>query len=125
MRKHYLMIAAAGLFATAPLAPEAGATPFDGRWTIVAVAEEGSCDEAYRLPIDVQDGAIRYAGPFAVDAKGRINSAGRLNMTLAHDGDVVRARGRLGAQTGAGKWVSPGYEGAWEGRKLSSRTSSR
>lgn len=125
MRKQYLALAAAGLFAAAPLAAQAAATPFDGRWTIVAEAHEGSCDEAYRLPIDVQDGAIRYAGPHAVEARGRVNSAGRLNMTLAHAGDVVRARGSLGAQTGNGKWVSPGCEGAWKGRKTSSRTSSR
>jgi len=125
MRKQYLILAVAGLFATAPLAAEADASPFDGRWTIVAVADEGSCDEAYRLPIDVQDGAIRYAGPYAIDARGRINSAGRLNMTLAYDGDVVRARGSLSAQTGAGKWVSPGCAGAWKGRKSPSRTSSR
>jgi hypothetical protein len=125
MRKKYLILALAGLFATAPLAAEAGATPFDGRWTIVAVADECSCDEAYRLPIDLHDGAIRSAGPHTVDAKGRINSVGRVNVTLDYDGDVVKARGSLSAQTGSGKWVSPGCAGAWKGHKSSSRTSSR
>lgn len=125
MRKQYLILAVAGLFAAAPLVAQAAASPFDGRWTIVAVANGGNCDEAYRLPIDVQDGAIRYAGPHAVNARGRVNSAGRLNMTLAHDGDIVRAKGSLGAQTGNGEWVSPGCAGAWKGHKSSPRASSR
>lgn len=120
MRKQWLIVAAAGLFAAAPLAAEAAATPFDGRWTIVAEAREGSCEEAYRLPIDVQDGAISYAGPHAVDARGQVNSAGRVTITLAHGGNVVRAQGSLDAQTGGGKWVSPGCTGAWSGQKTSS-----
>jgi len=125
MLRQCLILAAAGLFAVALLAAQAAASPFDGRWTIVAVAHGGHCDEAYRLPIDVQDGAIRYAGPFAVNARGRVNSAGRLNMTLAHDGDVVRARGSLGSYTGDGEWVSPGCAGVWSGQKSSPRASSR
>jgi hypothetical protein len=117
MRTQYLRLAVAGLFAAAPLAAQAEASPYDGRWMIVAVADGDNCDESYRLPIDVQDGAIRYAGPFAVDASGRVNAAGRLNMTLTHDGDVVRARGSLGARTGNGEWVSPGCAGDWKGHK--------
>lgn len=116
----YLILAVAGLFAAAPLAAQAAASPFDGRWTIVAVADEDSCDESYRLPIDVQDGAIRYAGLFAVDARGQVSAAGRLNMTLTHDGDVVRAKGSLGVQTGNGEWVSPGCSGVWKGQRSAS-----
>lgn len=125
MQKQCLILAVAGLFAIVPLSAQSAVSPFDGRWMIVAVADGGNCDEAYRLPIDVQGGAIRYAGPFAVDARGRVNPAGRLNMTLAHDGDVVRARGRLSARTGDGEWVSPGCSGVWSGHKSSPRASSR
>jgi hypothetical protein len=121
MWKQYLIVAGAGLFAAAQVA----ASPFDGQWTIVAVAHEGTCNESYRLPINVQDGAIHYAGLFAVDARGQVNAAGRLSMTLTHDGDVVRAKGNLGARTGNGEWVSPGCAGDWKGHKSTPRTSSR
>lgn len=124
MSNRYLILAAA-LFASAPVAAQGAASFFEGRWTIVAVADDRECDETYRLPIDVQDGAIRYAGPHAVDANGRIDSAGQLTMTLVHDGDVVKAQGSLGAQTGNGEWVSPGCAGTWKGRKSSSPTSVR
>lgn len=119
MQKQYLILAVAGLFAAVPLAAQASASPFDGRWMIVAVVHEGTCNESYRLPITVQDGVIRYTGRHAVDATGRINSAGRLNMTLAHDGDVITASGSLGPQTG--KWVSPGCSGVWKRQRSSSQ----
>jgi hypothetical protein len=125
MLRQCLILAAAGFFAAAPLAVPAAASPFDGRWTIVAVSHGDNCNDSYRLPIDVQDGAISYAGRHAVDARGRINSSGRLSMTLAHAGDVVRARGRLRARTGDGEWDSPGCAGVWKGRKLSPRASLR
>ena len=125
MSNQYLILAAAALFAAAPVAAQGAASLFEGRWTIVAVADDGRCDKAYRLPIDVQDGAIRYAGRHAVDANGRIDSAGQLTMTLAHDGDVVKAEGSLGVQTGNGEWASSGCAGTWKGRKSSSPTSAR
>lgn len=125
MSNRYLIIAAAGLFAAASVAAQDAAAPFDGRWAIVAAANDGRCDKIYRLPIDVKDGAIRYSGSFAVDADGRIDSTGRLTMTLAHRGDVVRAQGRVGAQLGKGKWQSPGCAGVWKARRSVLPTSSK
>jgi hypothetical protein len=125
MSNQYLILAAAALFAAAPLAAQGAASPFEGRWAIVAVSDDGDCDKTYRLPVNVEDGAIRYAGRHAVAANGQIDSTGQLTMTLAHDGEVVKARGRLGAQIGNGKWVSSGCAGAWTAHKASSTASSR
>lgn len=127
MSNQYLILAVAALFTAAPVAAQGAASLFEGRWTIVAVVDDGDgdCDKAYRLPIDVHNGAIRYAGRHAVDANGRIDSAGQLTMTLAHDGEVVKARGRLSEETGKGEWISPGCAGAWKARKSSSPPSSR
>lgn len=124
MSYQYLILVAAS-FASAPVAAQGAAALFEGRWAIVAVTDDGECEKAYHLPIEVQDGAIRYAGPHAVDANGRIDSAGRLTMMITYDGDVVRAQGSLGVRTGNGEWVSPGCAGTWIGRKSSSSTSSR
>lgn len=121
----YPILVAAGLFAAAPLAAQNTTPPFDGRWAIVAMTNYGPCDKAYRLTITVKDGAIRSAGWFATAAAGQINSAGRVNMTHAHDGDVFEVRGRVRVQTGKGKWTSLGCAGSWTARKSSSPTSPR
>lgn len=112
-----LMLAAAAL----PLAAQEAddAAPHEGRWAIVAVADDGHCEETYRLPIDVEDGAVSYAGWFGVEADGRIDTAGNLTMTLEQGGDVVNVAGRLGAKSGTGKWDSPGCAGTWQAEKTS------
>jgi hypothetical protein len=125
MLNQYLIAMASALFALVSLTAQAAATPFDGRWTIVAVTHDGACNGTYRLQIDVQDGGISYAGRHAVDASGRINATGLLNMTLTHDGDVIRAKGSLDTRAGSGDWVSLGCAGVWQGRKSSPRASSR
>lgn len=98
----------------------ANASPtFDGEWSVEVQAHAGQCDQSYRVPINVTDGQISYSGRFSVQASGAVNSAGTLDVQLAHGRDVVNATGQLGSQWGQGQWSSATLDcsGTWLARR--------
>src|SRR5688500_5418447 len=55
-----LPLAATLLALSAGTAP--AATPYDGVWNILVKTQTGSCDPTYRLPVKIENGAMRYVG---------------------------------------------------------------
>jgi len=105
----------ASLVATASLAQ----TSFDGHWSVKIVSNSSACFASDAVPILVEDGNISYVGAFNAVARGKVGNDGRLDVQLAHNGDVVRAMGALTDRTGFGHWSTPTLqcEGIWTALK--------
>lgn len=96
------------LISGAVSAVASGPTEFDGKWFVRAVSEVGTCNNAtLALPIAVQNGEVRDVGLFGASAKGSVDAAGALTVSISHDKDIVEARGALKGDRGEGKWTSP------------------
>lgn len=104
---------------TFTIQPTKAATSFDGQWSVRITAENGSCTDRYTVPLQVSGGHVSYTGSFNAKANGKISSNGRLNVTFAHQNDVVSARGSLVGASGFGSWRSPTKkcDGTWTARK--------
>ncbi len=86
---------------------------YDGRWTVVAVTEQGSCD-VYRIDLAVNGGRINERG-FVISAAGQVDKSGRVSLTVAGAGEQLGATGRLAGADGSGRWSAPGRQcsGRW------------
>ena len=89
-------------------AAEAQTTRFDGHWSVQVLTERGDCDRAYRYPVIVQNGRIRYGGPEAFNASGRVAANGAVSGSIARGQDRATVRGRLSGQWGQGAWATSG-----------------
>ena len=58
-----------------PAAP--AAANFDGQWSVVIITEAGNCDRAYRYPVKVMNGEMKYEGEAGITLTGRIDASGR------------------------------------------------
>ena len=94
--------------------------PFDGRWTVTVSAEGENCSSRNRVPINVAEGQVSYAGLFGAEAEGRVRPDGELTIRFAHRKDVVKATGALDGDSGTGRWVSPTRDcsGTWVAQKV-------
>ena len=61
----FVLAALAGLALTAGQTP--AASNFDGEWSVLIITEAGSCDRAYRYPVRVTNGVLKYEGEASVD----------------------------------------------------------
>ena len=82
-----LLVAIAG--SALPLSSAGQArSPFDGRWSIEAVADPSRCSVRYTVAVQVANGEISGAY-FGAIARGAVDSNGKLILRI----DVVRATG--------------------------------
>ena len=109
----------AGLSAALVATTVSAQTPFDGRRSVEIVAKARACPAAHAVPIQVEDGNVRYAGAFNVATDGKVGSDGRLSVELTHGSDVLRATGTLADRTGSGRWSTATLqcEGTWTAQK--------
>ena len=109
-----LLIATLAAGAAAPVR----AATHDGRWSVLVITEQGTCDKAYRYEVAVDGGRIRYAGPENVDFSGNVAANGadavKVNIRLGEQG--ANGAGKLSASTGAGTWKGTGNSGSCAGR---------
>jgi hypothetical protein len=115
---------AIGLIGTAALvlgyaAPALAKTPYDGAWSVLIVTESGTCDRAYRYPVRVVDGQVRYDGEAAFTVSGRVAGNGAVNVSIRRGDQSADARGRLSAASGSGNWRSPSRQcaGTWSAER--------
>lgn len=91
------------------------AAPYDGIWSVVAVAQTGDCNQ-YSYALRIAEGRITYAGTGAY-ASGRVSTQGRVSGTLQALGQTVSASGRLAGSRGGGTWSGAGCSGRWQAEK--------
>lgn len=104
-----------------PSLPAAAAGPFDGAWSVQAVAETGSCSGPYRYPIAIRNGVLEDAGAHGVDTSGRAGADGRINGTIRTGLARIAVTGRLRGTSGTGQWSLAGLN-ACSGRWTAQRT---
>jgi hypothetical protein len=92
--------------------------PHDGNWSVEVITQKGDCDKAYRYPITVQNGAIRYGGSEAFNASGGITSAGAVKGSISRGEQRAQVTGRVSGTRGNGTWqTSTGCSGVWNADK--------
>ena len=72
-------------FGIAMVLPGGGASAqqqFNGNWSIEVLTESGSCDKAYRFPLVIQNGQVRYGGPERVNVTGAVTSTGDIRGSV-------------------------------------------
>ena len=112
--------------AAAALAPEGGTTAprFDGSWSVLVITEEGSCDRAYRYPIRVENGDVRYQGDASFNISGQVEGSGKVKVSISRGNQSANGSGQLSDKQGAGKWQgkSPTDQcsGRWEAERKES-----
>lgn len=95
------------------VAPASAATPFDGNWSILAVTESGTCDRAYRFPVQVSNGKITYAGTAKTTATGSVDRGGRVRVNFVNGAQRLMASGAARGDAGTGSWTSQSCKGNW------------
>jgi hypothetical protein len=96
--------------------------PRDGSWAIEVVTERGACEQLYRYYVVVDGDAVRLRSPFGETAQapaGALRKDGRIDATFGQSDDPVSVRGRLDADSGAGRWSAPTRNcvGRWSAHK--------
>jgi hypothetical protein len=94
----------------------AEAASFDGIWSVIVITEEGNCDRAYRYPVRVVNGQIRYEGEAGINVSGRVDGSGRLNATISRGEHSASGTGRLTQRAGSGTWSGKSKTSACSGR---------
>ena len=91
-------------------APATARSIFDGTWSVVIVTEVGTCDRAYRHPVQIVNGIVRLP-PGDADASvhiaGRVDPRGVARVTVRRGDQWAHGVGRLSTQSGSGTWRSP------------------
>jgi hypothetical protein len=109
----------AGLALTGRQTP--AASNFDGEWSVIIITEAGTCDRAYRYPVKVTNGELKYEGEAAVVISGRVESNGKLNATIRRGEQSASGSGRLSPSSGTGTWTgkssTTACTGRWEAEK--------
>ena len=121
MRNLGISLSIAALLALAGAARPASAASFDGDWSVVVITEAGECDRAYRYPLKVVNGSIRYEGEASVTISGRVDQSGRLSASVQRGEQRADGTGRLSGTSGAGTWIGKSRtsqcSGRWEAEK--------
>ena len=95
----------------APITASRGS--FDGQWSILIVTEKGTCDRAYRYPIDIRGQNLVNAGNASFDISGKVQDNGAVAVKIAYGQKSASGSGRLSGTTGEGSWSGGGCGGTW------------
>jgi hypothetical protein len=102
--------------------PAAHAAPQDGNWSVLIITEKGDCDRAYRYPISIGEGHVKYAGNTSVAMNGTVAPDGAVRVNIKFGERGANGSGRLNGNSGAGTWHGSGPNascaGRWEAEKL-------
>jgi hypothetical protein len=99
------------------------ATPYDGAWSVLIMTDRGSCDPAYRYALRISNGVVTYGGEGGAPAQvsGRVNSGGRVSVSVAGGQGRAVGSGRLTAAGGSGSWRGSGSQASCAGRWTAER----
>ncbi len=107
------------LVAAAPSTASAQQT-FNGNWSVEVVTQQGNCDRAYRFPVVIENGRIRYGGREGINISGTVNARGQIRSNIAANGLQASVTGRLGRGFGSGTWTLAGARncaGTWNAER--------
>ena len=93
---------------------------FDGNWSVQVVTQTGSCQKAYRFPVVIQNGQVRYGGAEGIAVSGAVTSKGVIRGNFGVGSAQASVSGRLSSRTGSGTWVGSGSfncSGQWQAEK--------
>ena len=96
---------------------------FDGPWSVLILADQGSCQGAtYRYGVQIANGQVFSQGSGA-DIFGRVTPRGQVSVRLRQGSQEAVGSGRLSQVSGSGYWsgASPGQQCA--GRWIAERRS--
>ncbi len=97
------------------------AATLDGNWSVLIITEKGDCDRAYRYPLAVAAGQVRYTGEAGANVSGTVTSAGAVKVSIRMGDKGASGSGRLSGGSGAGTWQGVGNgarcSGRWEAEK--------
>lgn len=109
------------LVALAGFGRPAMAVSHDGNWSVLIITEKGDCDRAYRYPLAVSDGHVRYTGDSSADVTGTVSASGVVKVSIRLGDKGANGSGRLSGNSGAGTWQGAGggasCSGRWEAEK--------
>ena len=117
-------LAAAAILAASAVpasAPAFARSNYDGQWSVLIVTQKGTCDRAYRYPVRVTNGVLKYQGEAGVEISGRVDPSGKINATVQRGDQSANGSGRLSSSSGAGTWTgkssTTACAGRWEAEK--------
>jgi hypothetical protein len=108
------------LLAAAAKSP-ALAAAHDGNWSVLIIPEKGDCDRAYRYPLGVAGGQVRYTGEAGANVSGTVSSGGAVKVSIRMGDKGASGTGHLSGSAGTGTWRGSGggagCAGRWEAEK--------
>jgi hypothetical protein len=112
-----LLAAAASTAAAAPSATRS----FDGKWSVLIVTDQGTCDRAYRYGVSIVNGKLIYTGDAAVNVDGRVANNGAVRVSVSAGSRRANAAGRFMQRSGSGTWhavvTSGTCSGTWSAER--------
>ena len=102
-------------------APAYAKSNYDGHWSVLIVTQKGTCDRAYRYPVQIQSGTVGYAGSASFTVSGKVGDAGAVTVTVARGSQSATGTGRMSATDGSGTWTAASGEcsGTWTAERRS------
>ncbi|HEY2137176.1 MAG TPA: hypothetical protein VGH49_14895 [Xanthobacteraceae bacterium] len=99
----------------------AGAASFEGKWSVVIMTDQGSCDAAYRYPLRIENGVVRYEGDPDIKVSGKVDDKGAVQVAISRGAQHAEGSGRLNGDAGSGTWsgasTTDRCEGRWEAER--------
>ena len=108
-----------GLGLVAASAPTQASGNFDGKWSVVVVTEKGTCDRAYRYPIDIRNATLVNAGNTSFDISGKVQGDGAVAVRISYGDKSASGSGYLSGSSGEGHWSGGGCAGSWTAERRS------
>lgn len=92
---------------------------FDGKWSVLIVTEQGTCDRAYRYPLLIENGYVLYDGKKNFTVSGEVYRGGDVIVTVSQGSQSAQGTGQLRGKYGMGTWAAPsgGCSGRWKADK--------
>jgi hypothetical protein len=75
---------------------------YDGQWSVLIVAQTGSCDRASRYGLQIVNGGVIGGG--GVTLSGRVAPNGRVRVAVSFGSSWANGSGRLSRAAGRGSW---------------------
>lgn len=110
------LLAFALLASPALASPAFAATPFDGRWSVSIVTEQGDCDRGYRYDVRIENGRLSYDGEGGFSFSGAVAADGAVRVAVSKGSQSANGAGRLSARSGSGTWRGRSSAGECSGR---------
>jgi hypothetical protein len=96
---------------------------YNGRWSVEVVTERGECDRAFRYPVVVENGRIRYAGDAGgFNFSGQVAPNGAVRVSITSGQGRADGTGNIAGGSGGGTWKIAGSRscsGRWNAEKRS------